>query len=103
MSCATDGFSAMTSDLLMTFVFDSLVAWHEPCKRPGSGHSLQSRLSRAHTHAHTHAHMRAPMNSMYPMKPSTQATNGNSRPPKAAAAESRGRRIQVRRSGVHGK
>ena len=64
----------------------------------------------AHTHAHmhTHTHMRAPMNSMYRMKSKPQAQSeaknetgkktGN--PPKPT---SRGPRIQVRRSGVHGK
>ena len=64
----------------------------------------------AHTHAHmhTHTHMRAPMNSMYRMKSKPQAQSeaknetgektGN--PPKPTA---RGPRIQVRRSGVHGK
>ena len=53
---------------------------------------------------------RAPMNSLYRMKPTTQAaTRKRSGPnPKAAATEagdahSKGRRIQVRKSGVHGK
>jgi SET domain-containing protein len=53
---------------------------------------------------------RAPMNSLYRMKPTTQAAT-RKRPganPKAAVAEpaageSKGRRIQVRKSGVHGK
>jgi SET domain-containing protein len=53
---------------------------------------------------------RAPMNSLYRMKPTTQAAT-RKRPganPKAAVAEpaageSQGRRIQVRKSGVHGK
>ena len=52
---------------------------------------------------------RAPMNSLYRMKPTTQAAT-RKRPganPKAAVAEpaageSKGRRIQVRKSGVHG-
>ena len=43
-------------------------------------------LSRAHAHA------RAPTDSMYPMKKTVQAE-----------ARSPGRRIQVRRSGVHGR
>jgi SET domain-containing protein len=46
-------------------------------------------LSRAPTYA------RAPMNSMYPMKNDVQA--------KGKSLNGRGRRIQVRRSGVHGK
>ena len=50
---------------------------------------LQSGLSRAYAHA------RAPMKSMYPKKLMTQAS--------AARSPSAGRRIQVRRSGVHGK
>lgn len=53
------------------------------------------------TQACTHAHARAPMNSMYRMTKTAQAT------PRRARAASRGagsaRRIQVRRSGVHGK
>ena len=47
---------------------------------------------------------RAPMNSMYPKKTMTQATARKAPAALAAAAtEPRGRRIQVRRSGVHGK
>ncbi len=44
-------------------------------------------------HAHAHAH-----NSMYPMKPPVQAPAANPSAPKH-----KGRRVQVRRSGVHGK
>ncbi len=59
---------------------------------------------------HTRVYTRAPMNSLYRMKPTTQAAV-RKRPganPKAAVAEaapeeSKGRRIQVRKSGVHGK
>ena len=59
---------------------------------------------------HTQVYTRAPMNSLYRMKPTTQAAV-RKRPganPKAAVAESapeegKGRRIQVRKSGVHGK
>ena len=53
---------------------------------------------------------RAPMNSMYPKKTMTQATARKAPAAlaalaalAAAATEPRGRRIQVRRSGVHGK
>ena len=41
------------------------------------------------------------MNSMYPKTMKAQASNGKTRP--AAPSEAGGRRIQVRRSGVHGK
>ena len=44
-------------------------------------------------HAHAHAH-----NSMYPMKPPVQAPAA-----KSSAPKHKGRRVQVRRSGVHGK
>ncbi len=62
------------------------------------------------TRACTRVYTRAPMNSLYRMKPTTQAA-ARKRPganPKAAATagdadEAKGRRIQVRKSGVHGK
>ena len=44
-------------------------------------------------HTHTHTHTRAPMNSLYRMTKTAQAT----------PTQSPGRRIQVRLSGVHGK
>ena len=44
---------------------------------------------------------RAPTNSMYPKKSMTQARAAKT--PRPTAAAPRGRRIQVRRSGVHGK
>lgn len=47
-------------------------------------------------------HTRAPMISMYRMKKSAQAT-ARQAPAAADVAADRGRRIQVRRSGVHGK
>ncbi len=65
-------------------------------------------FSRAH--AHTRVYTRAPMNSLYRMKPSTQAKTpktpkpqANGAPAEAPAAAEKGRRIQVRKSGVHGK
>jgi len=56
-------------------------------------------LARTHTPVYTHA----PMESLYPMKPTAQAANA--KPPAAAGTTVRedGRRIQVRKSGVHGK
>lgn len=51
--------------------------------------------------ARTHIHARAPMNSMYIKTMKAQASNGKTHP--AANAAAAGRRIQVRRSGVHGK
>jgi len=50
--------------------------------------------------ARTRMHTRAPMNSMYPMNQTAQAKGSSSSRPPARPA---GRRIQVRRSGVHGK
>lgn len=55
---------------------------------------------RAHMYAHTRT--RAPMNSMYPNRTMTQARRAAS-PTLATKAPSGGKRIQVRRSGVHGK
>jgi uncharacterized protein len=44
------------------------------------------------------------MKSMYPNKPMTQATKGKDTPARSTAPAAKGgRRIQVRRSGVHGK
>ncbi len=54
----------------------------------------------------THAHARAPTNSMYPKIPMKQARSVSVTPPQpspAAPPAPGGRRIQVRRSGVHGK
>lgn len=74
---------------------------------------LQSGFSRARTWAHgrTHAGTRAPTNSMYPNWPMTQAAQRNSSAPLPAVRTAkqhsdtpdRGRRTQVRESGVHGK
>ena len=50
-------------------------------------------VSRARTHMHAHAH-----NSMYPMKHAAQDPGT-----KTFAPKHKGRRVQVRRSGVHGK
>ena len=58
-------------------------------------HQYNPGFSRAYTHA------RAPTNSMYPKNSMTQATVAKA--PRQVAAPSGGRRIQVRRSGVHGK
>ena len=89
MSCATEGFSAMISDF--AHVVSSLFSGgrHREIGIP------TIRASRAHVHA------RAPMNSMYPKK----AIPGRrpAQTPPTVTAPPRGRRIQVRRSGVHGK
>ena len=61
MSCATDGFSAMISDLLMVPLQSSFSATAQP-------HPYNPAFSRARAHA------RAPMNSMYPKKPMPQAS-----------------------------
>src|SRR3954468_3308972 len=54
--------------------------------------------------ARTGTHARAPMNSMYPKNPMTEGHVPNTLEPSAGKAAKRsGRRIQVRRSGVHGK
>jgi len=58
-------------------------------------------MSRAHTHARTGARLRAPTNSMYSKKLMKQASARTT--PVATASAAPGRRIQVRRSGVHGK
>jgi hypothetical protein len=80
MSCATLGFSAMINVFVMC-----LVAYNPP-------------LSRAR------AHTRAPMISMYRMTKTAQARAGSARRSKTPAARTADRRrIQVRRSGVHGK
>ena len=60
-----------------------------------SPHLHTIRASRARTHT------RAPLISMYPKTMKAQATNGKSSP--ATHDTGSGRRIQVRRSGVHGK
>jgi len=57
-------------------------------------HQYNSGFSRART--------RAPTNSMYPKKSMTQASAAKT-PRAPARAPSSGRRIQVRRSGIHGK
>ena len=62
-------------------------------------HQYNPGFSRAYTYA------RAPTNSMYPKKSMTQASAAKTPRPDAAKAPASpsGRRIQVRRSGVHGK
>src|SRR5690349_24451311 len=52
-------------------------------------------LSRARTRARAH-----PCNSMYPKMPKTE---GLAKPSPAPLKKANGRRVQVRRSGVHGK
>lgn len=56
-----------------------------------------SGVSRAHTHARARTHTCAPTNSMYPKTPMTQVAP--LKPPRTST----GRRIQVRRSSVHGR
>src|SRR5215207_6987438 len=51
--------------------------------------------------ARARVHARAPTNSMYPNKLMTQASLAKT--PRSGSAPQNGRRIQVRRSGVHGK
>src|SRR5437868_1352361 len=91
MSCATDGFSAMISVLL--------ICLSVPAKGSAPMHQYNPGFSRAYTYA------RAPTNSMYPKKSMTQASAAKTPRPDAAKAPASpsGRRIQVRRSGVHGK
>jgi SET domain-containing protein len=64
-------------------------------------------LTRAPTHAHActrmHAPTRAPMQPMYRMTKTAQAAAPMSRAPAHDVRPAAGRRIQVRRSGVHGK
>ena len=56
-----------------------------------------SGVSRAHTHARARTHTCAPTNSMYPKTPMTPVAP--LKPPRTST----GRRIQVRRSSVHGR